>query len=237
MDSSQADAPSGSLANRVLRWRRHEAPHEDDPVARPPRQRGGVSVTTPARTPVAGVRALGAHPPARALELAEIIADPTALTPMGVKTLLLQVAAALVALAAAPPLAEPTEPDDETLLTVDEVATRLRFVPAYVYELIRLGRLPAVREGKYVRVRPAALRGWIAKHEGVDMAASATYSPPHDGRGAGSLASSARGHAARVGRARRGTPQLDRPAGAGGARDQGAAGAADPAPRGPGPTA
>jgi excisionase family DNA binding protein len=114
---------------------------------------------------------LGPPSPAHALDLTEIITDPAALTPMGAKTLLLQVAAALVALAAAPPLEAPSEADAEPLLTVDEVAARLRFVPAYVYELIRLGRLPAVREGKYVRARSSAA--------GVGGSGSRNASWPH----------------------------------------------------------
>ena len=52
------------------------------------------------------------------------------------------------------------ESSAERMLTVPEVASRLTFKPAYVYEL-RLRRLPAVRQGKYVRVRESDLVAWI----------------------------------------------------------------------------
>ena len=41
----------------------------------------------------------------------------------------------------------------------------LGFVPSHAYELARSGALPSVRFGKYVRVRPEALRAWVQQHE------------------------------------------------------------------------
>lgn len=60
--------------------------------------------------------------------------------------------------------AEPI-PGPEPLLSVPEVARVLRVVPSHVYELARSGSLPSVRFGKYVRVRPEALREWLQHHE------------------------------------------------------------------------
>jgi excisionase family DNA binding protein len=47
------------------------------------------------------------------------------------------------------------------LLTVPEVAAELRFTRGYVYEAIRRGELPAVRKGKYVRLRRGDLAAWL----------------------------------------------------------------------------
>jgi excisionase family DNA binding protein len=99
----------------------------------------------------------------------------------------------------------PTPLADEPLLTVPEVARRLCFAEAYVYELIRLGRLPAVRAGKYVRIRPASLREWVAAREGLDSDGAAAYGPRH-GPGSGSPT------AARSGRPTdRPAPRVERP--------------------------
>jgi excisionase family DNA binding protein len=49
------------------------------------------------------------------------------------------------------------------LLSLPEVAARLRLPKGRVYELARQGRLPAVRIGKYVRVQREQLEAWIAK--------------------------------------------------------------------------
>jgi excisionase family DNA binding protein len=50
----------------------------------------------------------------------------------------------------------------EELLTVAEVAGILRLPPSTVYELIRRGKLPAVRAGRSLRVPRDALKRWIA---------------------------------------------------------------------------
>jgi excisionase family DNA binding protein len=49
------------------------------------------------------------------------------------------------------------------LLTVDEVAQILRVPKLNVYRLVREGRLPAVRIGRFVRVPENELRAWIAR--------------------------------------------------------------------------
>jgi excisionase family DNA binding protein len=51
----------------------------------------------------------------------------------------------------------------ERLLTVGQVAERLQVSPRTVWRLIHDGRLPAVRIGRAVRLRPDAVAGLI-KH-------------------------------------------------------------------------
>ena len=58
------------------------------------------------------------------------------------------------------PDAQGARSQDE-LLTVPEVAKRLRFTRAYLYEAVRHGDLVAVRKGKYVRIRQADLDAWL----------------------------------------------------------------------------
>ncbi len=48
------------------------------------------------------------------------------------------------------------------LLTVAQAADQLHVSKVQVYELIRQGRLPAVKVGKYVRLDPAVLATWMA---------------------------------------------------------------------------
>ncbi len=60
--------------------------------------------------------------------------------------------------------------DDDRLLTVTQVARILSLRPQYLYELLRQGRFPAVRVGKYVRIHAKDLQGWIDRHreKGLD---------------------------------------------------------------------
>lgn len=51
------------------------------------------------------------------------------------------------------------------LLSVPQVAELLGFRPSHVYQMIRQGDLPAVRHGKYVRVRAEAVGDFVAVHE------------------------------------------------------------------------
>ena len=52
--------------------------------------------------------------------------------------------------------------DRDQLETVAQAARRLSYKPSYVYSLIRQGQLPAVRQGKYVRVRARDIDAWIS---------------------------------------------------------------------------
>jgi excisionase family DNA binding protein len=52
----------------------------------------------------------------------------------------------------------------DALLTVPEVAARLKVPSAYAYELARRGEIPTLRIGKkYVRVPHVALQEWVAQ--------------------------------------------------------------------------
>ena len=48
------------------------------------------------------------------------------------------------------------------LMTVKQVATMLQVSQERVYEMVRLGLLPAVRLGRQLRVDEEALKNWIA---------------------------------------------------------------------------
>ena len=63
------------------------------------------------------------------------------------------------------PAAKRVEPVIDPLLTVPTVAERLGYCASQVYEMLRAGRLPAVRDRKFVRVRESALAKFIADHE------------------------------------------------------------------------
>jgi excisionase family DNA binding protein len=54
------------------------------------------------------------------------------------------------------------------LLTVPQVAQRLKVTRARVYELIRAGDLPCTPVGRYKRIDPAALHAWVSKRQGKD---------------------------------------------------------------------
>jgi excisionase family DNA binding protein len=58
---------------------------------------------------------------------------------------------------------EPVVRAAEELLTVPEVAARLRMSSYRVYELARQGVLKSVRLGKSVRVKPSAVADYLAK--------------------------------------------------------------------------
>ncbi len=77
----------------------------------------------------------------------------------------------LTQISGTPGTKHPKKPEDlDRLLTVAETATVLSLRPARVYELVRQRVLPAVRVGKYVRVRSRDLQAWIEdqREEGVD---------------------------------------------------------------------
>ncbi|HEV3109890.1 MAG TPA: helix-turn-helix domain-containing protein [Candidatus Binataceae bacterium] len=55
--------------------------------------------------------------------------------------------------------------DADPLLTAQEAASRLHLAVSYVYELVRSQQLPAIRSGKYVRIRASAVERFITQHE------------------------------------------------------------------------
>ena len=57
-----------------------------------------------------------------------------------------------------------TTPPDVALLTVEDVAQRLKVSPSTVRRLIRRGGLKTVRLGRLIRIRPADLNAYIERH-------------------------------------------------------------------------
>jgi len=119
---------------------------------------------------------------------ADLVAHPERIpdvAPIQIPTILAQLAtvtAALAARGALPPTPSAGSEQADRLLTVPEAAKRLQFGTAYVYELVRRRRLPAIREGKYVRISERTLSAWIESHEaGLDDSIYDRYSQPHDG--------------------------------------------------------
>ena len=55
---------------------------------------------------------------------------------------------------------------EEDLLTIDQVATRLKLSQYRAYELCRQGELRAIRLGKSVRVKPSDLQAYVVEHGG-----------------------------------------------------------------------
>ena len=55
---------------------------------------------------------------------------------------------------------------EEDLLTIDQVAARLKLSQYRAYELCRQGELKAIRLGKSVRVKPSDLQAYVAQHGG-----------------------------------------------------------------------
>ena len=54
--------------------------------------------------------------------------------------------------------------EEELLLTIPEVAKRLKVSDYRAYELARQGSLKSVRLGKSVRVKPSAIDDYLSKH-------------------------------------------------------------------------
>jgi excisionase family DNA binding protein len=54
----------------------------------------------------------------------------------------------------------------DPLLTVDEVAAHLKVSRRWVYDLVQRGGVPAVRVGRYLRFRPADVRGLLTARDG-----------------------------------------------------------------------
>src|SRR6266851_1385617 len=76
--------------------------------------------------------------------------------------LVLLLARLLVQTTVTPSTSQTEQPEAlDRLLSAVEVATVLGVRVPRVYEIIRQHRLPTVRVGKYLRVRPSDLRTWI----------------------------------------------------------------------------
>jgi excisionase family DNA binding protein len=53
----------------------------------------------------------------------------------------------------------------EKIFTTDEVAEYLSIPKSYVWKLIREGKLPAVKLGKYYRVQESDLKNFLEKNK------------------------------------------------------------------------
>jgi len=107
--------------------------------------------------------------------------------------------------------------EDDSLLTLPEVARLLGESEHFARELGRRGELPLVRLGKrHLRVRPRALQEWIECREdqGLTTRLDVTYSPLVDRRRAKADPKAARAHTGSTRRAGWDRGQLRSPAGA-----------------------
>ena len=118
----------------------------------------------------------------------------------------------LVAGLSAAPLPPPPV-DPAALLTVAEVALRLKITPWSVYDLIRRDRLPGVRLGRALRVRQVDLEAYV--RERVDDGAYTMYASQDDGSNASAAAAVPRVEPARPRRRAPGHGKHRRPVGAG----------------------
>ena len=148
--------------------------------------------------------------------------------------LLLKVAALIIAVTAPTLLATATvnEEGNDRLLTVPEAARRLNLAPSYLYELVRKGQLPALRLGRYVRLRPETLRTFIAAQETqkpLERSLYATYSSSYERRRTPTTPTATRPDPDGARTPRRRRRQLDSTSGAERDRDQRTARPAGPA--------
>ena len=138
-------------------------------------------------------------------------------------------AAAVQSRIAARLLNEPEKPmseQNDRLIKVDEAAKRLGYRVQYLYQLIRERRFPAHREGRKIRIAVGDLNAWIREYsqKPVDAGQYSTYSARRDGGRAEIDPEVLGSHPGRLRGPRRGRPELDRPSGAWGDGDPGAAG-------------
>lgn len=58
--------------------------------------------------------------------------------------------------------------ENHELLTIQEMAARLKVPPSWLYSRTRIrgGDFPVIRVGKYCRFNPDAVMAWIAKQSG-----------------------------------------------------------------------
>lgn len=57
---------------------------------------------------------------------------------------------------------------DDVLYTVAEAAKLIKTNPAYVYELIHAGLIPAIKLGS-IKIRRSSLLEFLEKYEGMDL--------------------------------------------------------------------
>jgi len=67
------------------------------------------------------------------------------------------------------PVTQTSPMDGERLITVEQAAELLAFTEQYVYDLIKKGGLPAIRHGKYIRIKLSDLQAWIDEHREISV--------------------------------------------------------------------
>jgi excisionase family DNA binding protein len=126
--------------------------------------------------------------------------------------------------------------ESDCALTVQEAAARLSFTRQYLYELIRRGEIPAIKHGKYVRLRESDLTLWMERHieNPIDGVLYRPYSDHSDRSGARKNQKKPRLHAGPNGRPDRRKRKHSSAVGAGRTEHIGAHIAVHPAPGGAG---
>jgi len=84
----------------------------------------------------------------------------------------------LSAIAPSGPPPDRGELDGLRHLTPQQVAELLSLTPAYVHELCRTRRLPAIKSGKYWMISVPALRRWLYRNSDIDPAARSRLESP-----------------------------------------------------------
>ncbi len=54
---------------------------------------------------------------------------------------------------------------NDEVYTIPEVAKYLKLSKSKVYDMVQRGKIPHIRIGKNVRIKEAALKSWLEKHE------------------------------------------------------------------------
>lgn len=101
--------------------------------------------------------------------LDELVADPAkaaTLPPETAQALLIGLASIHPVLLQRALAGSRNEHEEDLLLTIPQVAKRLKVSDYRAYELARQGSLQSVRLGKSVRVKPSAVAEYLAKHGG-----------------------------------------------------------------------
>jgi excisionase family DNA binding protein len=110
----------------------------------------------------------------------------------------------------------PGAPQADELLNAEQTAKLLGYRASYVYEMLKRGDLPCVRDKKFVRVRKSALDAYIAGHERrgpLPLKVSNVLSSGYDRGGFEKASQTARAHPNRTRRTNQGARDNDREVG------------------------
>jgi excisionase family DNA binding protein len=103
------------------------------------------------------------------LSVDELIGDPakaTALSPEAAQALLIGLASIQPLLIQRALIGPQGREGEDGLLTVPQVAAKLKLSPYRTYELCRQGHLKSIHLGKAVRVKPSDLAAYVAQQGG-----------------------------------------------------------------------